>query len=185
MNLPNTCNFAIYESIEINHSDLCPNGNFVTIRPYRKDIAMKRKIYDTLLKWKRTGNGKSTIVLDGACRVGKSYIAEGFARNEYAAYLIVDFTTATKKVKGYMEIDFLLAKSRTQPRGNVSPVEVKSGRKYGTASLNKFRVKYADFLDTPFVLHNKDVKVENGVTYLPLYMAPLLVRRDRITQSMT
>ena len=82
-----------------------------------------------------------------------------------------------------MEIDFLIAKSRTQVKGNVSPIEVKSGRKYGTASLNKFRVKYADFLDTPFVLHKKDVKVENGVAYLPLYMAPLLVRRDRVTTS--
>ena len=82
-----------------------------------------------------------------------------------------------------MEIDFLLAKSRTQVKGNVSPLEVKSGRKYGTASLNKFRAKYADFLDTSFVLHKKDVKVEDGIVYLPLYMAPLLVRRDRMDSS--
>ena len=75
----------------------------------------------------------------------------------------------------------LIAKSRTAFKGNVSPIEVKSGRKCGTASLNKFRVKYADFLDEPFVLHKKDVKVEDGVVYLPLYMAPLLVRRDRIS----
>ena len=66
-------------------------------------------------------------------------------------------------------------------QGQCLPIEVKSGRKYGTASLNNFRVKYADFLDTPFVLHKKDVKVEDGVVYLPLYMAPLLVRRDRIS----
>ena len=64
---------------------------------------MKRKIYSILLEWKRTSNGKSAIMLDGARRVGKSYIAEEFARNEYAAYLIVDFATATKKVKGYFE----------------------------------------------------------------------------------
>ena len=64
---------------------------------------MKRKIYSTLLEWKRTSNGKSAIMLDGARRVGKSYIAEEFARNEYAAYLIVDFATATKKIKRYFE----------------------------------------------------------------------------------
>ena len=38
---------------------------------------MKRKIYDTLLEWKKTSNGKSAIMLDGARRVGKSWIAGG------------------------------------------------------------------------------------------------------------
>lgn len=75
-----------------------------------------------------------------------------------------------------MEIDFLLAKSRTQPRHNISPVEVKSGRKYSTVSMDKFRAKYALFLDEAFVLHKKDVQVKDGVTYLPLYMAPLLLK---------
>ena len=64
---------------------------------------MKRKIYETLLEWKRTSNGKSAVMLDGARRVGKSYIAEEFARNEYAAYLVVDFATAPRKVKRYFE----------------------------------------------------------------------------------
>lgn len=77
-----------------------------------------------------------------------------------------------------MEIDFLIAKSKTQTRGNVSPIEVKSGRKYSTVSMDKFRAKYAPFLDTPFVLHKKDLQVKDGVVYLPLYMAPMLVRRQ-------
>lgn len=77
--------------------------------------------------------------------------------------------------KDRMEIDFLLAKSRTDRNGNISPIEVKSGKRYSTISLNKFRMKYKRFLDVPYVLHPKDVKVDSGVTYLPLYMAPLLV----------
>ena len=36
-------------------------------------------------------------------------------------------------------------------------------------------MKYKRILDVPYVLHPKDVKVDSGVTYLPLYMAPLLV----------
>ena len=75
-----------------------------------------------------------------------------------------------------MEIDFLVAKSKTQPRHNISPVEVKSGRKYSTVSMDKFRMKYATFLGEAFVLHKKDVQVKDGVTYLPLYMAPLLLK---------
>ena len=77
--------------------------------------------------------------------------------------------------KDRMEIDFLLAKSRTERMGNISPIEVKSGKRYATVSLDKFRAKYSRFLDVPFVLHPKDVKVADGVTYLPLYMASLLV----------
>ena len=42
---------------------------------------MKRKIYDELLKWKCVSNGKTALLIDGARRVGKSYIAEEFAKN--------------------------------------------------------------------------------------------------------
>ena len=76
-----------------------------------------------------------------------------------------------------MEVDFLVSKSRTMPQHNVSPIEVKSGRKYSTVSLDKYRSKYAEFIDTPFVLHKKDLAVKNGVVYLPLYMTYLLARR--------
>ena len=68
--------------------------------------AMKRKIYDTLLKWKRESEGRSAILLDGARRVGKSYIAEEFARNEYESYLLIDFSVAPKEVKGFFD-DYL------------------------------------------------------------------------------
>jgi len=76
-----------------------------------------------------------------------------------------------------MEIDFLVSKSRTMPQQNISPIEVKSGRKYSTVSLAKYCSKYAAFLDTPFVLHKKDVMTKDGVVYLPLYMTYLLSRR--------
>lgn len=55
---------------------------------------MRRKIYEKLLKWKRESKGKTALLIDGARRVGKSWIAEEFARNEYASYVIVDFSKA-------------------------------------------------------------------------------------------
>ena len=73
-----------------------------------------------------------------------------------------------------MEIDFLIAKSKISNRHNISPIEVKSGKHYTLSSLKKFRTKYAQQLHTPYVLHTSDVKEEEGITYLPLYMAPLL-----------
>lgn len=73
-----------------------------------------------------------------------------------------------------MEIDFLIAKQRITSKHNISPIEVKSGDRYALSSLRKYREKYADYMDVPYVLHTKDLKVEDGITYLPLYMTPLL-----------
>jgi hypothetical protein len=52
----------------------------------------------------------------------------------------------------------------------------RAGKRHGGSvdSLNKFRQKYAQALSTPFIIHTKDLKVEDGIVYLPLYMTPLL-----------
>lgn len=73
-----------------------------------------------------------------------------------------------------MEIDFLIAKPTTTSRHNISPIEVKSGARYALTSLTKCMTKYAKDLSTPYVLHDKDLKIENGIVFLPLYMTPLL-----------
>ena len=56
---------------------------------------MKRKIYDKLLDWKETEHGQSCILVQGARRVGKSYIVEEFAKHEYKSYILIDFNRAS------------------------------------------------------------------------------------------
>ncbi len=73
-----------------------------------------------------------------------------------------------------MEIDFLIAKSKISNRHNISPIEVKSGKNYTLTSLRKFIAKYGEQTSVPYVLHGKDVKKEDGILYLPLYMTLLL-----------
>lgn len=73
-----------------------------------------------------------------------------------------------------MEIDFLIAKNKVGSRHNISPIEVKSGKNYTLSSLRKFMKKYAEQTSTPYVLHTGDFRVEDGIVYLPLYMAPFL-----------
>ena len=73
-----------------------------------------------------------------------------------------------------MEIDFLIAKSKISSRHNISPIEVKSSKNYTLSSLNKFITKYKEQLHTPYVLHTSDLKEENGIVYLPIYMTSLL-----------
>ena len=60
---------------------------------------MKRKIYDKFLEWKREGAGKTALLIDGARRVGKSYMAEAFARAEYKSYIMIDFNNTPNEVK--------------------------------------------------------------------------------------
>ena len=57
---------------------------------------MKRKIYQQLLDWKLNERGQVALLIEGARRVGKSYIVEEFAKKEYKTYILVDFSNITK-----------------------------------------------------------------------------------------
>ena len=64
---------------------------------------MKRKIYKELLKWKEEESGRTALLIDGARRVGKSYIVENFAKQEYKNYIIIDFNRVNKEVTDLFE----------------------------------------------------------------------------------
>ena len=54
------------------------------------DIIMKRKIYQQLV--------------EGARRIGKSYIVEEFAKNEYESYILIDFNKAPQIVRDWFDL---------------------------------------------------------------------------------
>ncbi|MCC8071771.1 MAG: AAA family ATPase [Bacteroidales bacterium] len=58
----------------------------------------KRKIYDKMKEWKSWSAGRYALMIEGARRVGKSTVAEEFARNEYQDYLIIDFSNVDEEV---------------------------------------------------------------------------------------
>lgn len=59
---------------------------------------LKRKIYDKLVAWKNNSNGTTAMMIDGARRVGKSYIVEEFAKTQYKSYIMIDFGNAPQAV---------------------------------------------------------------------------------------
>ena len=73
-----------------------------------------------------------------------------------------------------MEIDFLISSNKITAKHNIIPIEVKSGDRYRFSSISKLVAKYKDYLETPIIIHTKDLKEENGVLYLPVYMTNLL-----------
>ena len=73
-----------------------------------------------------------------------------------------------------MEIDFLISKDKITSKHNIVPIEVKSGERYTYSSLSKLKNKYNDYLDKVVIIHTKDLKEEDGILYLPIYMTSLL-----------
>lgn len=63
----------------------------------------ERKIYQKMLQWKKESDGKTALLIKGARRVGKSTIAEEFAKKKYSSYILIDFSIATKEVHELFE----------------------------------------------------------------------------------
>jgi len=87
---------------------------------------MRRKVYDKLLRWKRERKGEVALLLQGARRIGKSYIAEAFAEAEYESYIIVDFAKTPDTVKDFFsayldDIDTLLWSLETYFHKRLTP----------------------------------------------------------------
>ncbi len=79
----------------------------------------KRKVYGKLLEWKECYSGQYAALLEGARRVGKSTIAENFAKKEYKSYILIDFSKATDNLRacfddiGNLDLFFLRIQAET------------------------------------------------------------------------
>lgn len=70
----------------------------------------KRKAFDQLAEWKDKYSGQYAVLLEGARRVGKSTIAETFAKENYKSYIMIDFSNISDEVlevfKSITDLDF-------------------------------------------------------------------------------
>ena len=113
---------------------------------------------------------------------GKLEINEGMLFENVVAQMLTAsghklyfYSNADRKDReNRMEIDFLITKSKITDRHNVSPIEVKSGKRNTFVSLKKFIKKYDEQLAVPYVLYTEDLMEKDGICYLPVYMAWLL-----------
>ena len=60
--------------------------------------AFRRKCYGKLLDWKQSSRGRTAVMIDGARRVGKTWLATEFARREYDTSIVVDFSKADSRI---------------------------------------------------------------------------------------
>lgn len=69
-------------------------------------MKLKRKAYQWLKQWKEDSRGESALLIEGARRVGKSYLVQEFARAEYDSYLYMDFANISKEIIDLFENEF-------------------------------------------------------------------------------
>ena len=79
------------------------------------------------------------------------------------------YTFGSETSNHLYEIDFLLSSGN-----KICPMEVKSGNYRSHTSLDVFCDKYSKRIKEKYVVHTKDYKWENGISYLPVYMVPFL-----------
>ncbi len=87
---------------------------------------MRRKIYDRLVQWKNEKQGATALLIEGARRIGKSYVARMFAENEYDSYILIDFSKAPSVVRGWFDeyledIDTLLQNIQLHYKTKLTP----------------------------------------------------------------
>lgn len=74
-------------------------------------IYFKRKMYERMLQWKKERDGATALLIQGARRIGKSTLAEEFARNEYTSFMLIDFSIAPAEVhdlfKDVSDLDYI------------------------------------------------------------------------------
>ena len=144
----------------------------------------KRKIYDEMLEWKQSRNGATALLIKGARRVGKSTIAEEFARNEYESYIVVDFADAPAAVweavdnisdrnNFFMQLQFIYGVTLYERRSVIIFDEIQK------CSAARQAIKYLvkdhryDFIETGSLLsikkNTKDIVIPSEETRLTMY----------------
>ena len=108
--------------------------------------------------------------------INQGMIAENVVAQmlQTAGHTLYFYSKASPVADDRMEIDFLIRKPTPTNRHNISPIEVKSGARYTTSSLNKLMKKFGPYLATPYIIHSADLRIDEPICYLPYYMTPLL-----------
>ena len=176
--------FWLDESYLINR---CVNATdpHVGLTLHREDSSMKCYMGDTGLLVTQvfadrayTSNELYRDVLFGKLEVNEGMLVENVVAQQLRStgHRLFFYSRYSRQAEDRMEIDFLLVGEyeNAAMKARVSPVEVKSTKRYATVSLDKFKTKFDKRVGTQYVLHPRPLRVEGDRLYLPLYMAHCL-----------
>ena len=97
----------------------------------------------------------------------ENFVAQSLKSNGYELFYYSNFDR--ENPENVMEVDFIIIQDK-----KLNPIEVKSGNYYKHTSLDRFKDKYGKKVGNRYIIHTKDLKVENDIIYIPLYMTMFL-----------
>ena len=144
----------------------------------------RRKIYNEMLEWKQSRDGTTALLIKGARRVGKSTIAEEFARNEYESHIVVDFADAPKAIweavdnisdrnNFFMQLQFIYGVTLHERRSVIIFDEIQKCPAARQAIKYLVKDHRYDFIETGSLLsikkNTKDIVIPSEETRLTMY----------------
>ena len=98
-------------------------------------------------------------------------IAQCLVANGYKLFFYTHYSE--EKHRNDIEIDFLISNgSVIKPK--IYPIEVKSGKRYKTESLEKFISQYGRRIGKAYIIHPKNLSVKGDIICIPSYMTMCL-----------
>ena len=94
-------------------------------------------------------------------------IAQQLVSNGYPLFFYTRYSE--EKHRNDIEIDFIISNgSKLKPK--IFPIEVKSGKRYTTTSLNEFCRLFHHRIGRAYIIHTKNLSVKDGILCIPSYM---------------
>lgn len=101
----------------------------------------------------------------------ENVIAQMLVANGHKLYFYSHYSE--EKHRNDIEIDFLIS-NNSKLKYKIYPIEVKSGKRYKTTSLNRFREKYNKRIGESYVIHPRNLSIKDGIICIPPYMTMML-----------
>ena len=97
----------------------------------------------------------------------ENMIAQMLTANGHRLFFYTHYSE--EKKRNDMEIDFIIS-NNSKTKYKIYPIEVKSGSRYSTKSLERFNEKYKDRIGCSYIIHPKNLVVRENIICIPPYM---------------
>lgn len=94
-------------------------------------------------------------------------VAQCLVANGYPLFFYTHYSV--EKHRNDIEIDFIISNgSKIKPK--IYPIEVKSGKRYTTTSLERFMERFSSRIGNGYIIHTKNLIVKDNIICIPSYM---------------
>lgn len=101
----------------------------------------------------------------------ENVIAQMLVANGHKLYFYNHYNE--EKHRNDIEIDFIIS-NNSKLKYKMFPIEVKSGKRYSTVSLNSFMKKYKERIGAGYIIHPRNFMIREDIICIPPYMTIML-----------